>query len=190
MKYSFFLAAELFLFCITLSCKQEIKESVNPFKESWQQQFDEQLQLSGHRNWILVVDKAFPKQPGMQIIHTNQKLLPVLEEVLKKIQQSIHVKPIIYNDAELSYITDSMVKDVSQFKQQFKKIVGNATVQPLLHDSVFVRMDRASRLFSITVLKTEEIIPYSSVFLELDCAYWNGNKEHVLREKIKQLTNK
>lgn len=172
-----------------VACKTEVKKSVNPFKESWQSQFNEQLQLSGHRNWILIVDKAFPQQPGMHIINTNTKLLPVLEQVLKKIEESTHVRPIIYNDAELQFITDSLAPGVTVFKQEVQKLLRGATIQPLLHDSVFVRMDKAARLFSITVLKTEEIIPYSSIFIELDCAYWNAEKEKELRTKMKFTNN-
>ncbi len=186
MKKNSFIVLSLILSLMVLSCKQ----ATNDNKENWQQQFDEQLQLSGHRNWILVVDKAFPQQPGMHIINTNEKLLPVLEAVLKKIDHSTHVKPVIYNDAELQFINDSLAPGVSSYKQQLKKVLNGAMVQSLLHDSIFVRMDKAARLFSITVLKTEEVIPYSSVFLELDCAYWGGDKERQLRAIMKSDNNK
>ena len=186
MNKSSFNVFNLIFLLVALSCKQPI----NIKKESWQQQFDDQLQRSGHRNWILVVDKAFPQQPGMHMINTNEKLLPVLETVLIKINHSTHVKPVIYNDAELEYISDSLAPGVSTYKQQLKKVLSGASVQSLLHDSVFIRMDKAARLFSVTVLKTEEIIPYSSVFLELDCAYWGGDKEKQLRAIMKPDNNK
>jgi hypothetical protein len=51
-------------------------------------------------------------------------------------------------------------------------------------------MDKAAKLFSITVLKTEEVIPYSSVFLELDCSYWGAEKEKKLRDLMKSVNNK
>ena len=62
------------LLSVTLTCCQtEVKQAnESPVSATWQQQFDEQLQLNGHRNWILVVDKAFPQQPGMHIINTNE----------------------------------------------------------------------------------------------------------------------
>ena len=186
MNKSSFIVFNLIFLLVALSCKQPI----NIKEESWQQQFDVQLQLSGHRNWILVVDKAFPQQPGMHVINTNEKLLPVLETVLIKINHSTHVKPVIYNDAELEYINDSLAPGVSTYKQQLKKVLSGASVQSLLHDSVFVRMEKAAHLFSVTVLKTEEVIPYSSVFLELDCAYWSGDKEKQLREILKSNNNK
>lgn len=170
---------------ILIGCATEPTPAQKQETSDWQQTFDEQLQLNGHRNWILVVDKAFPQQPGMKIINTNQKLLPVLEKVLAKIKSSTHVKPIIYNDAELQYITDSLAPGASQYKADLQKVLANFTTNPLLHDSVFVKMDAAARLFTITVLKTEEVIPYSSVFLQLDCAYWGADQERKLREIMK-----
>lgn len=152
---------------------------------SWQKQFDDQLQLNGHRNWILVVDKAFPQQPGMHIINTNEKLLPVLQTVLQRVNTSSHVKPVVYKDAELQFLTDSLAPGVSVYRNDLQKTLGTLAASPLLHDSVFVKMDAAAKLFSITVLKTEEVIPYSSVFIELDCAYWGGEKEAKLRQLMK-----
>ena len=63
----------------------------------------------------------------------------------------------------------------------------NLELQPqsILHDSVFTKLDEASKLFKIVVLKTNETIPYTSVFLQLDCSYWNAEKEKQLREKMK-----
>lgn len=175
--------------CAFFSCTQSNEEKTDLVK-TWQQQFDEQLSLNGHRNWILVVDKAFPQQPGMHIINTNQKLLPVLSEVLKKIKNSTHVSPIIYNDAELQFLSDTLAPGVNDFKDQLQKTLNGIQAMPLLHDTVFVKMDAAAKLFSITVLKTEEVIPYSSVFIELDCAYWNGGKEKQLREIMTSHSNK
>lgn len=172
-----------------LSCAQNREEKPD-FEKTWQQQFDEQLALNGHRNWILVVDKAFPQQPGMHIINTNQKLLPVLSEVLKKIKNSSHVSPTVYNDAELQLLSDTLAPGVNEYKDQLQKTLNGIKATPLLHDSVFVKMDAAAKLFSITVLKTDEVIPYSSVFIELDCAYWNGEKEKQLREIMKSHSNK
>jgi len=175
------------LICCTIalnffSCTTSMKESKEPETTSWQQQLDAQLPLNGHRNWILVVDKAFPQQPGMQIINTGEKLLPVLQVVLDRIEKSTHVRPVIFNDAELQFLTDSLAPGVSAYKEALKKILNGNTLQSLLHDSVFVQMSAAMKLFSITVLKTEETIPYSSVFIQLDCAYWGKEKEQQLRK--------
>ncbi len=169
---------------LTMAACQQIQQAPPSAigQAGWKEQFSGQLALNGHRNWILVVDKAFPQQPGMHIINTGEKLLPVLETVLKEINSSTHVRPIVYNDAELQFLNDSLAPGVEEYKANLKKTLGSLTSTSLLHDTVFVKMDAASRLFSITVLKTEEVIPYSSVFIQLDCAYWGGDKEKQLRQ--------
>lgn len=153
----------------------------------WKQQLDRELPLLGHRNWILVVDKAFPMQtsPGMEVINTDEKLLPVLRYTLQRINESTHVRPIIYTDKEIGYITESQSPGVGAYKSQLKDVLGKLGQQSLLHDSVFVRMDASSKLFKILVLKTNETLAYSSVFLQLDCAYWNAEKEEQLRASMK-----
>lgn len=177
----------LYLLLLTFIGCQQIHEApaVATSPVGWKEQFSGQLGLNGHRNWILVVDKAFPQQPGMHIINTGEKLLPVLETVLKEINSSTHVRPIVYNDAELQFLNDSLAPGVGAYKANLKKTLGNLTSTALLHDTVFVKMDAASKLFSITVLKTDEVIPYSSVFIQLDCAYWGSDKEKQLREIMK-----
>jgi hypothetical protein len=155
--------------------------------EDWKTQFNKQLPLLGHRNWILVVDKAFPQQnaPGIVIINTDEALLPVLQYTLSQVNQSTHVRPILFTDTELSYITEAQVPGIGKFKTELFGIIPKDQVQTLLHDSVFVKIAKASALFRVIVLKTDQVIPYSSVFLQLDCKYWSGENEKLLRESIK-----
>lgn len=153
---------------------------------NWEREFYEKLPMLGHRNWILIVDKAFPEQNagGMEYIYANENLNPVLKQVLSKVSQSGHVKPIIYQDKELGFITEQQASGVTQFKTAVKSTLGNQPVHTMLHDSVFKKLDMESKLFKVLVIKTNEVIPYTSVFLQLDCAYWNGDKEGQLRKSI------
>ena len=70
---------------------------IAPDPKKWKTTLSEELPLLGHRNWILVVDKAFPAQnaPGIHVVNTGEELLPVLNYVLDQISHSTHVKPII-----------------------------------------------------------------------------------------------
>lgn len=179
----------VFLFA-TSSCNTPANKEKQESKtqENWKQQFNETLPLLGHRNWILVVDKAFPQQnaAGMEYINSNEDLLPVLEYVLGQVNKSTHVKPIIYQDKELGFINDDQSNGVKQFAEASQKIFGSQQVQTMLHDSVFTKLDKESKLFKVLVIKTNEIIPYTSVFLQLDCAYWDGVKENQLRTKMQK----
>ena len=173
-----------------MSCNPEAKETVHQQQEAsmdWKTQFNQTLPLLGHRNWIVVADKAFPKQnaAGMQVINTNENLLPVLQYVLQQVKASPHVKPVIFRDKELQFITEDQAKGVKEFDKEAVKLFGSQEVQTILHDSVFTKLDNASKLFTVVVLKTNETIPYTSVFLQLDCAYWSADKERQLRVIMK-----
>lgn len=177
------------------SCNQSKTNAAKPIIEAdnnWKPQFDQKLPLLGHRNWIVIADKAFPEQnaAGIEVINTNENLLPVLKYVLQQVKASGHVKPVIYQDKELQFITESQAKGVTSFRLESEKLKkGNTSLelqpQTILHEAVFAKLDEASKLFKIVVLKTNETIPYTSVFLQLDCSYWNAEKEKKLREKMK-----
>jgi len=179
----------LFLFtaciiCISSSCKIEQKSKA--VKADWKEVLQNDLDLLGHRNWILVVDKAFPEQssPGMKYLYVEQDLLPTLEYVLDAIDESSHVKPIIYQDKELSFITEEQVAGIESFRSEARKVLAGKKVNTLLHDEVFGMLDESSSLFRVLVIKTSATLPYTSVFLQLDCSYWGPENEKQLRENM------
>lgn len=174
------------LLCI--SCDFFIPGNTPPPRKTWTEQLSDELSLLGHRNWILVVDKAFPAQSaaGIKVINTGESLQDVLKVTLQKIDRSLHVKPIIYTDKELEFLTPQLVPLVEKYKKDLQKTLKGIEPQTLLHDSVFAKIDQASNLFKVIVLKTEETIPYSSVFLQLDCKYWSSENEKALRALMKK----
>jgi len=182
----------IFLFLILATamagCNNQVQKSDNQTTMDWKTQFREKLPEFGHRNWILVVDKAFPAQTatGITTINTGEDLLDVLAFTLQEIDHSTHVRPIVYTDQELNFITTEMVADIDDYRAALDQIIGQYSPRVMLHDSVFVQIDEASKLFKVLVLKTEEVIAYSSVFIELDCRYWSSEKEHALREAMRE----
>jgi L-fucose mutarotase/ribose pyranase (RbsD/FucU family) len=167
-------------------CTNPVSENKTKNESSWKTEFNKTLPLLGHRNWILVVDKAFPLQTsqGLTIISTGEKLAPVLKYVLDQIDLSTHVQPGVYHDAELNFLTTDQVPGKDKFLSSVNQVLGNLIPVPILHDSVFVKIDAASKLFRVVVLKTEETIPYTSVFIELGCKYWSGDNEKELRKRM------
>jgi len=171
---------------MSTSCTSPSGQPTASEQKNWKTTLAEELPLLGHRNWILVVDKAFPAQnaPGIHVVNTGEELLPVLQYTLGEISKSTHVKPIIYTDQELKFITPEMESGIEAYKKSLGEILHGADVQTILHDSVFEKIDEASKLFKVLVLKTEGTIAYSSVFLNLDCKYWSGEKESTLRQAM------
>ena len=177
----------LIIICL-VSCVQQPADKTASQKPTWKNQLDEKLPLLGHRNWILIVDQAFPEQsnPAMQYVNTNEKLADVLNYTLTTLGTAKHVKPILYRDRELHFIEEKSAPGVSKFKSQLDSILKGRPVNEILHDSVFVKIDKVAKLFSVLVLKTTETIPYTSVFIELDCAYWGAEKEAELRSIMRK----
>lgn len=166
------------------SCTSASPPAAAEDKASWQSILEEDLHLLGHRNWILVVDKAFPEQssPGMKYLYVDQDLIATLEQVLEMVEASSHVKPVIYQDQELTYITEKQVAGIAAFRSEMGTVLAGREANTLLHEEVFQMLDESSSLFRVLVMKTNTALPYTSVFLQLDCAYWTPEQEKQLRD--------
>lgn len=149
----------------------------------WDEELKKDLDLLGHRNWILVVDKAFPEQssPGMKYIYLEEELNPVLSRVLEVIDSSSHVTPAVFRDRELAFITEEQASGIETFRKETEKVLKGREVHTLLHNDVFSMLDESSSLFRVLVIKTRTALPYTSVFLRLDCSYWGAGDEARLR---------
>jgi hypothetical protein len=152
----------------------------------WHARVAAAMPLLGHRNWILVVDSAYPLQtsPGVETIETGATQLKVVREVLEAIQQSIQVRPVVFMDAELPFITDDDAPGVSVYRSHVSDLLKDYSVEQLPHEKIISTIDEAGKTFHVLVLKTNMTIPYTSVFLRLDCKYWSAEQESRLRKKM------
>jgi RbsD / FucU transport protein family len=152
----------------------------------WRIKLNQELPLLGHRNWIMIVDSAYPLQvsPGVETIETGADLPEVLWVVLGTLDHSIHVTPNVYLDAELPYVTDEAAPGVSVYRQHLKEILKDRPVKSLPHETLIKQVNDAGQTFHILVLKTNMAIPYTSVFLQLDCKYWPPAAEQQLRQAM------
>ena len=154
---------------------------------TWQTKVQQELPLLGHRNWIVIVDSAYPLQtsPGTETIETGSDQITVVRDVLAALAKSRHVRPIVYMDAELPFISEPEAPGVTQYRQQIKGALGNLPVHSVLHDQLIHEMGQTGSTFHVLILKTTLTVPYTSVFLRLDCKYWSDAAEKKLRETMK-----
>jgi hypothetical protein len=154
---------------------------------SWKGAFEDALALFGHRNWIVVADSAYPAQSraGITTILAGASLLDVLEPVLAAIQAADHVKARIYIDRELDFVTEGDAPGVSAFRAQLATLPHFEEICALPHEEIIARLDSVAQTFSVLILKSSLAIPYTSVFLELDCAYWSTEAESRLRAAMR-----
>jgi D-ribose pyranose/furanose isomerase RbsD len=153
----------------------------------WQTKLQQELPLLGHRNWIVVVDSAYPLQTsaGIETVETGTDELTVVREVLHSVAQSRHVRPVVFMDAELPFVTELQAPGVKKYRGEIKAVLGNLPVQSVLHAQLIQEMNQTSNSFQVLILKTTLAIPYTSVFLRLDCKYWSDADEQQLREEMK-----
>ena len=155
--------------------------------QSWQSRVKDELQILGHRNWILVVDSAYPAQvgAGIETIETNSDQLEVVRSVLAEIRDSIHVRPVISMDAELPFVPEQKGVGVSNYRAQIAKLLHGYEVNSQLHQSLIDQIAKDSGQYRVLILKTNLAIPYTSVFIHLDCKYWGADDEREMREKMR-----
>jgi L-fucose mutarotase/ribose pyranase (RbsD/FucU family) len=153
---------------------------------NWQKVLADRLPAYGHRNWIVVADSAYPAQArdGIETIVADADQVQVLQAVLGALAKSKHVAPIIHLDQELQYLDDAQVPGVEAYRDSLAAIFKDKTVEAVPHEKLIAQLDEVSQTFKILIIKTNMTVPYTSVFLQLDCAYWGPEAEKGLRAKM------
>ncbi|MDR1372987.1 MAG: hypothetical protein LBJ17_07745 [Dysgonamonadaceae bacterium] len=161
--------------------------SISLSAQEWHEPFKAQLPFLGHRNWILIVDKACPvmSSQGIEMLYTGENIETVVNYTLYRLGQQKHLRPVIYTDKELEYLDSLAVPKAQYLKQFYNTAFDGYDRKSVWHDEIFPKINKISEQFFVLVLKTNTTIPYSSVFIELDCGYWNPESEQSLRDTIK-----
>jgi len=155
---------------------------------NWRVRLSEELPLLGHRNWIAIVDSAYPLQisAGMETVETDADQLEVVKTVLVELAKAKHVRPIVFTDAELRLVPEKDAAGVTAYREALTNLLGpigqtKTGAQSLPHEQIISQLDEAGKTFHILVLKTRMTIPYTSVFIRLECGYWSADAEKRLR---------
>ena len=195
------LTLPLFLSALTLifasSCKTQKPAAANQESSaeesltaapSWEDVFFDELPALGHRNWLVVADAAFPMQisPGMEVVVANEDHFVVLERVLKAISESGHVRPKIYLDQELAFVPEALAPGMDAARKKLETMLAKYEVKPILHEELIAKMDQVAKTFKILMIKTNMALPYTTVFMDLDCGYWSPENEAKMRELMKK----
>ena len=159
--------------------------SCAPKETTWSDEFESMLPLLGHRNWVVIADMAYPLQSGDGIttIYADEDYLDVLAKVKGSIDAAPHVYPHIWRDRELGFIDESLMPGIDATKAGIEKILGSEA-QSVDHEDLIKRLDEAGGLYKVVIIKTPLTIPYTTVFFELDCDYWNADKAALLNQKM------
>ncbi len=154
--------------------------------EEWEIELSRRLPLFGHRNWIVVADSAYPAQsnPGIETIVTGADHFHVLGKTMEAIAASRHVRANVYTDLELKAVSEADAPGIGNYRQQLTSLLHGAAARELEHEQIIAKLDQSAKVFRILLLKTNLTIPYTSVFFELDCAYWSAASEERMRKSM------
>lgn len=153
---------------------------------AWERRLNELLQLYGHRNWIVVADAAYPAQsrPGIETLAACAGQIETLHTVRDAIAACRHIAAGVYTDAEIGFVAENDAPGVSAYRRELDTLLAGFERKQLPHEEIIRRLDQAAQTFSVLIVKTEMTIPYTSVFFELGCGYWNAGAEERLRKSM------
>ena len=153
----------------------------------WEDVLKDRLPLYGHRNWVVIADSAYPAQSsqGIETIVAGGDQITVLSKVFALLGECKHINPTIYTDQELNFVSEADAGGVTAYRGQLEQLLKGQNVHVLPHDEIISRLDRVGQMFRVLLIKTSLCIPYTSVFFELECGYWNAEAEKRLRASIK-----
>jgi hypothetical protein len=159
-----------------------------PQQPGWKQLVRQRTVEFGHRNWIVIADSAYPIQsrPGIETVLANADHLDVTEFVLDEIGRRKHLRPVVFTDAELPHVPEKDAEGIEAYRTDLKKLFNERKPTPVPHEELIARLDKAGAAYNILVLKTPLTLPYTSVFIELNCGYWSADAEKRMREAMKK----
>ena len=165
----------------TSSCRTVEKKS-----SSWNEHFEEQLSLLGHRNWIMIADSAYPLQTssGIEMIYTGEDHFTLLQQVARHLNTRNHIAGQYYLDAEMQHLEETQAPGIDDLRQAIAHQLENELVRHLPHATLMEKLSQAGKDYRVLILKSEGTLPYSSIFIELDCGYWGTDQERKLRKKM------
>jgi len=142
----------------------------------------------GHRNWIVIADAAYPEQigGGIETVSIGGDQLAAVAAVLKAVDAARHVDAVPLVDAELAAVSETDAPGVGDYRAKLDTLLEGRPVDKLPHEEIIRQLDEAGKLFRVLVIKTDMTVPYTSVFLRLECGYWSPEKEARLRESLKR----
>ena len=104
----------------------------------WEEMLKDRLPLYGHRNWIVIADSAYPAQSsdGVETIVADGEQTAVLARTFALLGECRHIKPTIYTDQELNFVSEADAPGVTAYRGQLEQILKGQDMRVLPHDEI------------------------------------------------------
>ena len=178
--------ARLVCIAILIACIPYLECQTSPSISDWKTVLQTHLPLYGHRNWIVVSDSAFPAyaEPGIETIVANDDLASALHYVAADISASRHVRATVLLDRELDFVEESDYPGVSALRRRIATTFATDQVSSVPHSEVMKTISEAGAIYRVLFIKTTGTVPYSSVYIRLDCGYMSDDVERKIRNAM------
>ncbi|BCU77793.1 RbsD/FucU domain-containing protein [Luteolibacter sp. LG18] len=155
---------------------------------NWKSAVATQVNQLGYRNWIVVSEASFPahSRTGVRQISAPVEIPEAVDFVLRTIEETEHVKPRVYVSREMRSVENDYAPGVDDLRKKIAASLHSRETTELDHEALLTLLEDANRSFNVLVIRTTTALPYSSVFMELQPGYWDGDSEAHLREKIQR----
>jgi hypothetical protein len=163
-----------------------------PTRADWKATLQQRLPVYGHRNWIIVADAAFPaySESGIETIIADEDLPTVLDYAAGAISSSRHVRATAFLDQELQFVEEKDYPGVTALRQKITRTfdithtTGKNSLSSIPHSEVLSRIDEAGKTFRVLFIKTKTVIPYTSVYMRLDCGYMTDEVDRKIKDAV------
>ena len=157
-------------------------------QNGWRDAVAAQTGQLGYRNWIVIAEASFPahSRPGVRQINANEEIPVVLDEVLRTLERTEHVTPRIYVSREMRAVENDYAPGIDEFRKRLQGSMHAHETTELEHQSLLTLIEDSTKTFEVLVIRTTTALPYTSVFMELQPGYWNGDSEARLREQLER----
>ena len=154
----------------------------------WRAEVEVQTAQLGYRNWIVIAEASYPahSRSGTRQLNTYEQIPVVLDEVLQTLERTEHVRPKIYMTSELQAVENDYAPGVDKLRADLDSALHGHEVIRLEQESLETLVQDAQRSFDVLVLRTTTALPYSSIFIELEPGYWDGESETRMRQLIER----
>jgi|GEM_PF-215405 len=158
-----------------------------PVEPAWKAPLRKNIHTLGYRNWIVVADASFPahSRRGVRVTFLDAEIPEVVDTVLQILEETETLQPRVYVPREMRQIENQYAPGIEEFRPKLEASLHGRIATELEQESLMTLLEDATRTFDVLVIKTRTALPYTSVFLELQHGYWDGEAEMMLRGKLK-----
>lgn len=178
--------ARVICIAILIACSPYLESQTLTSPSDWKTVLQTHLTLYGHRNWIVVSDSAFPAyaEPGIETIVANDDLASVLQYVVANISASRHVRATVLLDKEFDFVEESDYPGASALRRRIATTFAMEQVSSVPHFEIMKTISEAGATYRVLFIKTTGTVPYSSVYIRLDCGYMSDDIERKIRNAM------